>query len=73
MNPYKKQEILQHIRGQGRLPTDRFGNVMSPDDMLVWFDLASILNAEEQNEIKRELVALTDAESFLDKLLLRAT
>ena len=73
MNPYKKQEILQHIRRQGRLPTDRFGIVLSPDDMLIWFDLASILNTEEQNEIKRELVALGDAESFLDELLLRAT
>jgi len=71
MNPYKKQEILQHIRRQGRLPMDRFGNAMTPDDLLVWFDLESMLDAEEQNEIKRELAALADAEAFLDELRLR--
>ncbi len=71
MNPYKKQEILQHIRRQGRLPMDRFGNVMSPEDLLVWFDLAAILNGYEQKEIKMELAALAEAERFLDDLRLR--
>ena len=73
MNPYKKQEILQHIRRRGRLPTDRFGNVLSPDDLLILFDLDSILSAEEQNEVKRELEGLIDAEGFMDELRLRAT
>lgn len=72
MNPYKKKEIIEHIRRRGRLPTDRFGNVLSPDDLLVLFDLDSILNAEEQNEVKRELEAMIDAEGFMDELRLRA-
>jgi hypothetical protein len=68
MNPYKKQEILQYIRRRGRLPTDRFGNVPSSDDLLVLFDLDSILSAEEQNEVKRELEAMIDAEEMMDQL-----
>ena len=73
MNPYKKKEIMEHIRRRGRLPTDRFGNVLSPDDLLILFDLDSILSAEEENEVKRELEALIDAEGFMDELRLRAT
>lgn len=66
MNPYKKQEILQHIRRRGRLPTDRFGHVLSPDDLLIWFDLDSVLSFDEQVEVKHELMAMADAEAFSD-------
>jgi len=68
MNPYKKQGILEHIRRRGIMPTDRFGNVLSPEDLLVMFDLDSVLSAEEQNEVKRELRAIADAQELLDHL-----
>ena len=68
MNIYKLRAIVDHVRRQGRLPTDRWGCVLNPDDLLVWFGLDGILDPEEQVEVKRELVALADAEAFMDEL-----
>jgi len=72
MNPYKLRGIVDHIRRQGRLPTDRFGNVLSPEDLLVWFDLDSVLSLDEQVEVKHELMVLVDAEAFSDQWSLNA-
>lgn len=68
MNPYKKQEILEHIRRRGVMPTDRFGKILSPEDLLVLFDLDSVLSVEEQYDVKRELRAIADAQELVDHL-----
>lgn len=68
MNPHKLRAIVELVRRQGRLPTDQWGCVLSPDDMLVWFELKSDLSAEEQREVKRELAAMADAEALVDRL-----
>lgn len=68
MNPYKLKAIIELVRRQGRLPTDRWGCVLNPDDLLVWYGLNSELTLEEQREVKRELAALAEAEGFVDRL-----
>jgi hypothetical protein len=68
MNPYKLRAIVELVRRQGRLPADRWGCVLSPDDLLVWYGLNSDLSPEEQREVKRELAALAEAEGFVDRL-----
>ncbi len=68
MNPYKLRAIIELVRRQGRLPTDRWGCVLNPDDLLVWYGLNSELSLEEQREVKRELAALAEAEGFVDRL-----
>ena len=68
MNIYKKRNIIDSIREQGRLPTDQFGQVLSPDVILVWFGLNECLTLAEQYIIKEELAAMVDAELAMDKL-----
>lgn len=66
MNSYKIRSIMDVIRRGGRLPTDQWGNVLSTDDLLVWFDLQHILSRDERIEVKRELADLIEAEAFMD-------
>ena len=68
MNIYKKRNIVDSIREQGSLPTDQFGQVLSPDDLLVWFGLNECLTRAEQYIIKEELAAMVDTELAMDKL-----
>jgi hypothetical protein len=68
MNGHKLRAIMDYVRGHGRLPTDRFGEVLSPDDMLVWFGLRNVLTVEEQYQVKAELASMAEAEAFMDQL-----
>ncbi len=70
MNIYKKQDIVAFVRRQGKLPTDQFGQILSVDDLMSWFELDECLNRYEQEVIKKELAALVDAEQALEKLKL---
>ena len=67
MNTYKKKNIIEHIRNNGRLPTDQFGQIMSPEDLLAWFKLDECLTEYEQAVIKVELMEMTEAETIMDK------
>ena len=62
MNPYKKRRIIEHVLGQGLLPKDEWGKTLPPEDLLVWFGLSRMLDRSEQDEIKREFVAIAEAE-----------
>lgn len=68
MNKYKLGAILESIRGQGNLPMDQWGEVLSPDDLLVWFGLDGHLSLEEEIILKGELVLMAEAEIFMDLL-----
>jgi hypothetical protein len=68
MNPYKLRAIVDHVRARGRLPTDDFGQILSPADLLVWYELERAVDVEEQREVKRELVLLTEAQELADRL-----
>lgn len=68
MNPHKLRAIVEFVRRQGKLPTDRWGCVLGPDDLLVWFGLINNLSPGEQREVKRELAAIAEAEALMDRL-----
>lgn len=68
MNTHKKKDIIDSIRSRGRLPTDPSGQVLSPDELLIWFGLDACLNRTERLVIKEELEGLIDAERALDIL-----
>jgi len=68
MNRQKLNAIVSYVRGHGRLPTDKFGNALSPEDMLVWFGLRDLLTLEEQYHVKAELLSMAEAETFMDRL-----
>ena len=68
MNTYKLRGIMDHVRSRGSLPTDRWGRVLEPRDLLVWCGLDQVLSAEEQEVVKWELQALIDAEEMMDQL-----
>jgi len=67
MNVYKKRDIVKYIRKQGRLPTDQFGQILSPEELLAWFKLDECLSEYEQAVIKVELMQLIEAETIMDK------
>ena len=64
MNPYKKRRIIEHVLWQGPLPKDEWGKTLPAEDLLVWFGLAGVLDRSEQAEIKREFVAMAEAEDL---------
>jgi hypothetical protein len=68
MNPYKLRVIVEHVRRQGRLPADQFGQTLSAADLIVWFGLSTYLSPEEQRFVKRELEMLAEAEAVSDGL-----
>ena len=68
INPYKLRSILDMIRRQGPLPRDQFDQILSPDDLLVWFGLRGKLDFGEEMAVKRELALMSDAEIFMELL-----
>ena len=70
MNRYKIRSILDFIRSQGRLPTDERGVILDQDDILVWFGLDELLTREEQRQVKQELLAMIEAQAFMERLRL---
>jgi len=68
MNPYKLQAVLGHVRSRGSLPTDQFGNVLSPDELIAWFELDACLNPAEQAVVRNELSLMADAQAVADRL-----
>ncbi len=70
MNIYKIRRIVEWIRANGRLPTDAYGEVLSPDDLIGWFGLNEVLTADEQEYMRKELAAMVEAELSLEGLRL---
>ena len=70
MNIHKKRDIVDHIRKQGKLPTDQFGQILPVKDLMLWFELDKCLTVSEQEIIKKEMAALIDAEEAMEKLRL---
>ena len=70
MNIYKIRRIVEWIRANGRLPTDAYGEVLSPDDLIGWFGLNEVLTVDEQEYMRKELAAMVEAELSLENLRL---
>ena len=70
MNKHRLGYIMAHIRSKGPLPRDVTGMVLSPDDLLGWFDFRERLTGEERTYVKRELEAMGEAEMFVERIRL---
>ena len=68
MNWHKIKNIVNHIKKQGRLPADPYGQFLSVDELVDWFDLRSRLNPSELRHIKKELASMIEAETLLVEL-----
>ena len=71
MNIYKMRRILEHIKSQGKFPADTFGEILSVDELVLWYGLDTCLSIQEQREIKRELAQLVEIETCIDMLRLQ--
>ncbi len=68
MDKRKVWNILDFIRGKGKLPTDQFGQILPVDDLMVWFGVAECLSAEERWHVRLELAAMAEAQQTLEEL-----
>jgi len=67
MNWHKIHKVVNYIKKKD-LPTDPYGQLLSADEMVDWYDLRGQLNDKEMKQIKKELAALIDAELLMIKL-----
>ena len=68
MNWHKIRNIVNHIKKQGGLPADPYGQLLSADQTLDWFDLKRRLDPAELRCIKKELASMIEAETLLVEL-----
>jgi hypothetical protein len=68
MNKSKVYGILDFIRGQGKLPTDQFGQILSVDDLMSWFGLDGTLPPAESLQVRLELALMAEAQQTLEEL-----
>ena len=68
MDGYRLRVVLDFVRSRGRLPHDRWGNTLSPDDLLVWFGHERVLSPKEQEAVKYALHAMSEIETALDQI-----
>jgi len=68
MSKRKVWSILDFIRGQGKLPTDQFGQILSVDDLMAWFGLDDSLSPEESRQVRLELAVMAEAQQTLEEL-----
>ena len=68
MSKRKVWSILDFIRGQGKLPTDQFGQILPVDDLMSWFGLDDSLSPAESRHVRLELAVMAEAQQTLEKL-----
>ena len=68
MSKRKVWSILDFIRGQGKLPTDQFGQILPVDDLMSWFGLDDSLSPVESREVRLELAVMAEAQQTLEEL-----
>ena len=66
MNPYKLKLIVEFLRKEGKGLRG-----VSHGELLRCFGLDELLPTDEQDEVRRELAAIADAEIFMDELRYR--
>ena len=68
MSKRKVWSILDFIRGQGRLPTDQFGQILPVDDLMSWFGLDESLSPAESRQVRLELALMAEAQQTVEEL-----
>ena len=68
MSKRKVWSILDFIRGQGKLPTDQFGQILPVDDLMSWFGLDESLSPAESRQVRLELAVMAEAQQTVEEL-----
>ena len=68
MSKRKVWSILDFIRGQGKLPTDQFGQILPVDDLMSWFGLDGVLLPAEGRQVRLELALMAEAQQTVEEL-----
>ncbi len=68
MNRYKVRAVIELIRQRGHLPVDDFGNMLSPDEIMVRLALNDVLTPGERMAVRWELVAIMEAQNAIDHI-----
>ena len=71
MNKHKLRRITDYIRGFGRLPTNRWGQVLTVDELMAYFGLEEVLDDYEQAFMRMEFAAMVEADLFMDRFRLK--
>ena len=66
----KQTEIIEFIRSQGRLPVDGTDRVLSPEEVLAWFGFDKLLTQREQEEVRKEISEMAEAQAPFDRAAL---
>ena len=68
MNWNKIRAIIDVVRRRDALPTDEFGNLLPPEEMIVRLGLSESLTADEKRVLSDELTMLAEMKAVIEKL-----
>jgi hypothetical protein len=68
MNWNKIRAIIEVVRRRDALPTDDFGNLLPPEEMIAHLGLSDLLTAEEQRVLRHELTVLAETKAVIERL-----
>jgi hypothetical protein len=71
MNKHKLRCITEYIKNSGKMPRDQWGDVLSVDELMVYFDLEDCLDKHEQAFMRIELASMVEADLFIDRFKLK--
>jgi len=63
---YDKLNCILYVIKDSKLPTDRWGHVLSYEDLIVWFGLNESLEPDELDYMKRRLAELAEIQNAID-------
>ena len=72
MNRYKVRGVVEFLKVEAAKLHESFDVVSNVDDLMACFDLITLLSREELVVVRRELLDIVEAETFLDRLRMKA-
>ena len=68
MNPYKLRAIIKFIQAENENVAACNSEKFSVDDVVSSLGLGALLSVEEVRHVRQELMAIQEAEDFMEKL-----
>ena len=73
MNRYKIRGVVDFLKIEAAKLSESFDIVNDVDDLIACFDLIGLLSKEELAVVRRELLDIAEAETFLGRLRMKAS
>ena len=68
MNPYKLRAILEYVEQEKKAGDGISGEACEVDELLACLGLDKLLSIGEMRMVRNELVAVAEAEAFMERL-----